>query len=141
VLEKRARERVEPRTVLGEQGEDFALRFGHDAADLLVDDPLGLRRCVRGAGQEWPDCVAWDHRDRSQRFTHAPAADHQPREAGQLLDVRLGAGADLAEDDLLGNASPEGDPDLGEDLRLQVVEAIGVGSGERDPQSHAARDD
>ena len=64
-----------------------------------------------------------------------------PGKPGQLLDVGLGARADLAEDDLLGDAAAERNLDLREYLRLEVAEPIGVGGGERHTERHPARDD
>ena len=73
-----------------------------DALDLLVDQPLRLRRGLAGAGEERALAVAGQQGDRPELVAHPPPADHLPRDLGQLLDVGLGAGGDLAVDDLLG---------------------------------------
>ena len=46
------------------------------------------------------------HRDRPDRAAHPPAPDHHARDPRQLLDVGLGAGGQVAEHDLLGDARP-----------------------------------
>src|SRR5581483_1418726 len=79
--------------------------------------------------------------DRADRLAHPPPPDHLPRELGQLLDVRLGARADVAEDDLLRDATAERDPDPCVDLRLEIVEPVALRRGERDAERDAARDD
>ena len=78
----------------------------------LVDELLGRRRGLAGAGQEQPLRLAREHRDRPDRLAHAPAADHLAGDRGELLDVGLGAGRDRAVDDLLGDAAAERDLDL-----------------------------
>ena len=55
----------------------------------------------------------------ADRLAHAPAADHLARDLRQLLDVGLGAGREVAEDDLLGRAAAERDLDLREQLRAR----------------------
>ena len=72
---------------------------------------------------------------------HAPAADHLAGDLGELLDVRLRAGARLAEDDLLGGAAAERDLDLRLHLGLAVVEAVALGRREGDAERHPAGDD
>ena len=67
--------------------------------------------CVSGDNSGPPPkraagAVAREQGERPDRGAHAPAADHLPGEPGQLVDVRLGAGADVAEDDLLGARPP-----------------------------------
>src|SRR5919199_466285 len=47
-----------------------------DALHLLVDELVGTRRDLGGAGQEGPAAVARDHGDRPDGGAHAPAADH-----------------------------------------------------------------
>ena len=58
-----------------------------------------------------------------------------------MLDVGLGAGGQVAEHDLLGAATAERDLDLGEQVALVEVEAVGVGRREGDAERLAAGDD
>ena len=80
-------------------------------------------------------------RERADGAAHAPAPDHLAGDLGELLDVRLGAGRGLAEDDLLGAAAAERDLDLRQQLALLVVVAIAFRRGEGDAERRAARDD
>jgi hypothetical protein len=43
VFEWRGRERIAPAAVLAQQGNDLLVRLLDDAADFLVDEPLGVR--------------------------------------------------------------------------------------------------
>src|SRR5215207_10526514 len=127
VLEQRAREPVEPLPITGQEGDNLVVCRRDNAAHLLVDESLGLRRDLGDTWKERPGAITRDDGDGAERVAHAPAPDHLACEPGQLLDVGLGAGADLAEDELLGHPATEGDLDLREYLGLLVVEAIGVG--------------
>ena len=127
MLEQRTRERVEPRAILSQEGDYFVLRRGDDSAHLVIEELLGLRRHLRGAGEEGSRPIARDHGD----WPSASLIPQRPtiwRASEELIDVGLGARADLAEDELLGDAAAEGDLDLREYPRLEVVEAVGVGA-------------
>src|SRR2546429_198915 len=78
--------------------------------------------------------VAGYDRDGADRGAHAPAADHLAGDLGELLDVRLGAGAGLAVDDLLRGTAAERDSDLRPHLGLAIVEAVGLGRREGDAE-------
>jgi hypothetical protein len=73
-------------------------------------------------------------RDRSDFVAHSPAPDHLSGDLGQLLDVGLGAGGDLAVDDLLGHAAAERDLDLRLEVLARVRDAIAVGGRQGHPE-------
>ena len=127
--------------MLFEQLRDLVVGVLDERAHLLVDDPLGLLGGLADARQEHPLALFGEHRDRADRFAHAPAADHLARDHRQLLDVGLGAGGDLPVDDLLGYAAAQRDPDLRQQLFKRVGHAVGVGRRQRHSQGHPARDD
>ena len=124
-----------------EQRDDLLVRLLDDPAHLRVDEGLGFGRGLGASRQERARPVARKDRNRTDRRAHPPATDHLARDLRQLLDVRLGARADLVEHDLLGRAPTESDLDLRERLRLAVVVAIGLRCGERHAERQAARDD
>jgi hypothetical protein len=73
---------------------------------LVVDQLLRGRRHLGDSGKQRSGAVSWQNGDGADRLAHAPAADHLARDLRELLDVGLGAGADLAEDDLLRARPP-----------------------------------
>jgi len=126
--EQRPGERLELVAVVGEQPGDLGVGFVDDPTNLLVDQPLGLRG---GLGGAWEQVVAGafarQQRERPELVAHPPAADHLAGDLGQLLDVGLGAGGDLAVDDLLGDPTAEGDADLRLQVLSRVRDAVGIG--------------
>ena len=93
-------------------------------------------RSLQGIG-----AVARQDRDHPDRVAHPPAADHLAHERRDLIDVALGAGRLVAEDDLLGRAPAERDLDARLELGARVVEAVDVRRRERHAERLAARDD
>ena len=112
-----------------------------DALHLGVDHLLRVLGGLGGAGQQRALRVGRDHGDRPEGAAHAPASDHAAGDRGQLLDVGLGAGREVAEHDLLGDAAAEGDADPPEQVLLVVVELVEVGCREGHAERLAARDD
>jgi hypothetical protein len=98
-------QRLEACPLALEQVDDILLGGIDDAPRLLVDELLGYWGGRVGAREQHsvPAAIGYGHR--ADGVTHAPAADHAPRDLSQVLDVGLRAGGDLAVDDLLGGAA------------------------------------
>src|SRR5205085_795245 len=77
--------------VIGEQLGDVGLKLVDDPPDLLVHEPLHLRRGLAGAGKQRTGSVGRQHGDRADLVAHPPAAHHLTRDLGELLEVRLRA--------------------------------------------------
>ena len=123
--------------MLGEESGDVVVGGGDELADLVVDEALGLLRCLVRAWQS----VRREHGDRSDGGVHSPPADHLAGDLGELLDVGFGAGGDVAEDDLFGRSSSQRDVDPCPQLAVGVVVAVGVRGREGDPERLATGDD
>ena len=54
VLEQRLRQRIELRSVLAQQRDDFFVGLFHDAPDFGVDELLRVLRDLGGTGQDGP---------------------------------------------------------------------------------------
>ena len=116
VLEQRLGESVELVAVLGEDAGDIVVRCGDELAPLLVDQPLGLLRHLVRVRQS----VLREHGDGPDRGVHPPSTDHLASDLCELLDVRLRAGGDIAEDNLFRRSSSQRDvdPRLGRSTEL-----------------------
>ena len=125
MLEQRVCERVETVAVLAQECEHVGVALLHDSPHLVVE------RVLRRVGHARRHCSAVrsrQHRDGADAVAHPPAADHLPRDLRQLLEVRLGAGRGLPEDELLGGRSAEelvfGQPSTGAESDLQQLTEI-----------------
>src|SRR5204863_311242 len=101
VLEQRCREGVELVAIALQKRDNFRVRRLDDPPHLVVDQ---LLRVLRDFGDAWEErAAAVNRRDRDwpDFGAHAPASDHLTSDLCQLLDVGLGAGRRLLEDDLL----------------------------------------
>src|SRR5436189_159317 len=124
--------------MFAQQSEHLLVGLVDDAPHFLIDELLRLlRRCSR-SGQERSSAVHGQDRDRPHHRAHPPAADHLPRNAGELLQVRLGARRQLPVDEILGGASAKSDLDQGEQILLVVAVPILLRRGQRDPERRAA---
>ena len=113
--------------MLAQELADLGVSGLHDPPHLLVDESLRGIRGLRSSREERADSVHRNHRDRSDSAAHTPASHHLAGDAGQVLDVRLGAGGDVAEHDLLRRPAAERDLDLNDQVVLVEIEAIGIG--------------
>src|SRR4051812_47504504 len=123
-LEQRVGQRVEVLAPLGEQHRHVVVGVVDEPADLLVDELLRRLRRLGRSRQQRALVVGGQHGDGPDALAHPPAADHAPGDGGELLDVGLRAGGDLAEDELLGDAPAERDLDLAPQVRLVVGELV-----------------
>src|SRR2546426_2446837 len=115
-----------------------------DAADLLVDDGGDLFRVGALFAQvaaEEHELFAMAHLDGAELFRHAPLRDHAAGDLGRLLDVVLGAGRDVAQDDLLRDASAHDARDLVHQPVARDEVLVLLGQAQRPAERHAAGDD
>ena len=108
-----------------------------DAPDLAVDELARLVGHLHGpAGAEVLLLAGRrEHRHEADDVGHAPAPDHLARDARDLLEVGLGAGRDVAVDELLGRAPAE----RADDPALEVARVVAVAVGRRRLERHAER--
>ena len=101
------------------------LLLGEDPGDLLVDQLGGVVAVLATRGHQ---VLAEEHlllaapRHRADRVAHAPLAHHAAGDAGGLFEVVGGAGVEMAEDDLLGDAAAH----RLADRVLEVLLGVGV---------------
>ena len=100
----------------------------------------GSARSLADAGQQRAH-ASEGARPRDRSRAHAPASDHHPGDPRQLLDVRFGAGRQIAEHQLLGDPATQRHLDLSEQMALVEIESVRVGGREGHAQSLAAGDD
>ena len=90
--------------------------LGDDALHFLVDAErrvLAVVRVLRDLAAEEDLLFLLAEGERAHRVAHAPLADHAAGQLGGALEVVAGAGRDLAEHDLFGDAAAEQDGDAG----------------------------
>ena len=63
-------------------------------------------------------------RDQSEPLAHAELADHLAGDIGRVLDILLGAGRDVTEDDLFGGSTAHRGRHARDQLRLRRQVAI-----------------
>ena len=143
VLEQRLGDQLEAAAVLGDQLGGPLLLLGEDAGDLLVEQLGGVVAVLAAARHQ---VLAEEHlllaapRHRADAVAHAPLADHPAGDAGGLLEVVGGAGVEVVEHDLLGDAAAHR---LADGV-LEVLLGVGVAllrQAPRDAEGHAARQD
>ena len=97
--------------MLGDDLDGLGIAFVDQAANLFVD---GFRRLFRvvlllaDLSPEEDELFLVAQGDGAEPLAHAVFLDHLAGDVGRLLDVVLGAGRDLAEDDLLGRMTAQG---------------------------------
>lgn len=111
--------------MLHEQRVCPLLLLEQDARDLLVHQPGGLVAVLASAGHEVlaeEDLLLAVPGHGADLLAHTPLVHHPPGDAGGLLEVVGGAGVEVTEDDLLGDATAHrlADDVLEELLRVRV---------------------
>src|SRR5207342_2503286 len=144
VLDQDLRHRLELGDVRGQHLAGPLVGRLDDAADLVVDlarDLLGVVGLVAEvATQEGLRRVAAEGA-RPELLGHAPAGDHPLGGVGRLVEVVLGAGRDLAEDELLGRAAAQVLGEVVEQLGPRAHELVLARQRDHVAEGHAAPDD
>ena len=144
LLKQAGGQRVQDRTVVGQDLPRLAHRVVQEATHLLVDD---RGRLVGVGARAFPGPVAerlgvgFPELDHADAVAHAVVGDHGVGGLRRLLDVVGGAGRGIAEDDLLGDATSHAIHQIVEELVARLVEAILGGHDHRVAQGSPARQD
>jgi len=124
VLEQRRGQGVETAAVLAEQRHHLLMSRPDDPADLVLTSLPGAGETSLSPGNE----ASRGSSATGPRFRSFPSGRHLPARPVSCR-CRLGAGADLAEDDLLGARPPSATRIFASMLGLEIVEAIVVRRG------------
>src|SRR5213594_692157 len=115
-----------------------------DAANLLVDEGGHLFRIVallaEVAAEEY-ELLLVAHRHGAELLRHAPLRDHAAGHLRRALDVVLGSGRDVVEDDLLRHPAAHDAGDLVHELVARDEVLVLLGKAQGPAESHAAGDD
>src|SRR5439155_24106179 len=137
-------DRVHLGALLGQHSLGRLVAVVDDAADLLVDqrcDLLGVVPLLTEVTAEEDELLLVAHRHGAELVRHAPLRDHPPRELGRALDVVLGAGGDVAEDDFFCDAAAHDARDLVAKLLARDEVLVLLRERERPAERHAAGND